>query len=240
MARHRMDSEQIPSDISSPQILFKNWYSRFYTPHSPNRDGVVAILSTIQPNNTPHSRAVYIYNINYDYNNTCNFSFITNILTSKCNDIQYNSHVSLLFLWKEHQIIVNGTATICNAETNNKIWNSRTDIQHKNSWNNYRCHNNIVPIPVDSTQLESNIIESISQLKLRLPIVPNWGSIYIIPRTYDFSYEGILLSRVRIHYYIDENNIWQRKNALLNIMGCTEGSEFIEKQKSGGGNNYSQ
>ena len=43
--------------------------------------------------------------------------------------------------------------------------------------------------------------------------------------TFDFSYEGPLLSRIRAHYYLNENDIWIRKNNRINKIRCREGSE---------------
>ena len=205
---------QIPENIS-PRSLFQNWYSRFYINIDPDKHGIIGILSTIQPDNKPYSRAVFIYDIDYTFNKTGKFSFITSTITSKCEDIKYNPHVSLLFLWNEHQIVISGIANICDKDINDNVWNSRTDRQHKNSWNNYISRNEIV----------SDIINISDSPEFRLPRVPNWSVIEIIPKTFDFSYEGPLLSRIRAHYYLNENDIWIRKNNRINKIRCREGSE---------------
>lgn len=184
----------------------------------PIRDGLNAILSTIQPNNTPHSRTICIYKIDY---NKIKFSFITNILSSKCNDIRYNLNVSLLFQLGDKQITVNGTAIIGDSETNCNVWNSRTDIQHISSWKKYNMLN-IVHKTIENsniTQISSNI---------RMPKVPNWGVVSIIPKTFDFSQEESALNiHIRYHYYLNEENIWTIARPLVTMICCTDWEEVL-------------
>lgn len=208
----------IPPYIYTPRGLFKNWYMQYYKHNNDEKKGIVAILSTIQPNNTPYSRAIYIYNIDYTFNKTGKISFITNAITSKCNDIISNPNVSLLFLWKEHQIIISGKAYIADTTENNEVWNSRTHHQHVSSWNNYNIINNIKPS--NTSILNTTII--------KLPRVPNWCVVNIIPETFDFSYEGTLLSRIRVHYYLDENNNWNVKKPRINVIGCSERTHNLD------------
>ena len=214
-------NESQSNKVDSPMNLFKDWCSHFYEHKLPIRDGLTAILSTIQPNNTPHSRAVFIYKIDYD---KIKFSFITNILTSKCDDIRYNSNVSLSFLLGQKQITINGTAIIGDSETNCNVWNTRTDIQHISSWKKYNMLN-IVHKTIENsniTQISSNI---------RMPKVPNWGVISIIPKTFDFSQEESTSNiRVRFHYYLNEENIWTIARPLVNMICCTDWEEVLNNK----------
>ena len=211
-------NETQSNTVDSPMNLFKDWCSHFYEHKLPIRDGLNAILSTIQPNNTPHSRAVFIYKIDY---NKIKFLFITNILTSKCNDIRYNSNVSLSFILGQKQITVNGTAIIGDSETNCNVWNNRTNLQHISSWKNYNMlkvvHNTIENSNI--TQINSNI---------RMPKVPNWGVVSIIPKTFDFSQEESTSNiYVRYHYYLNEKNIWTIARPLVNMICCTDWEEVL-------------
>lgn len=214
-------NETQSNKIDSPMNLFKDWCSQFYENKLPIRDGLNAVLSTIQPNNTPHSRAVFIYKIDY---NKIKFLFITNILTSKCNDIRYNSNISLSFLLGQKQIIVNGTAIIGDSETNCNVWNTRTDIQHISSWKKYnmlnKVHNTIENSNI--TQINSNI---------RMPKVPNWGVVSIIPKTFDFSQEESTSNiRIRYHYYLNEENIWTIARPLVNMICCTDWEKVLNNK----------
>ena len=212
-------NESQSNKVESPLDLFKDWCSQFYGHFMPNGAGLNAILSTIQPNNTPHSRAVFIYKIDY---NTIKFSFITNILSSKCDDIRYNSNISLLFLLGDKQIIVNGTAIIGDNETNYNVWNTRTDIQHISSWKKY----NMLNLGQSNTIVNSNITQISSNI--RMPKVPGWGVVSIIPKTFDFSQEESEPNiRIRIHYYLNEENIWTIARPLLNMRCLTSWEEII-------------
>ena len=214
-------NETQSNTVDSPMILFKDWCSQFYEHKLPIRDGLNAILSTIQPNNTPHSRTVYIYKIDYD---KIKFSFITNILTSKCNDIRYNSNVSLLFLLDNKQITVNGTAIIGDNETNRNEWNSRTNLQHISSWTKYNMVN-----MVHNTIKNSNITQISSNIKI--PKVPNWGVVSIISKTFDFSQEESASNiRIRYHYYLNKENIWTIARPLVNMICCTDWEEVLNNK----------
>jgi len=212
-------NESQSNKVESPPDLFKDWCSQFYANKMPIGAGLNANLSTIQPNNTPHSRTVYIYKIDY---NTIKLSFITNILSSKCNDIRYNSNVSLLFLLGDKQITINGTAIIGDNETNCNVWNNRTDAQHISSWKKYNMLNLAQSNTIEKrniTQISSNII---------MPKVPNWGVVSIIPKTFDFSQEESASNiRIRIHYYLNEENIWTLARPLLNMIHVTDWRENI-------------
>ena len=62
---------------------------------------------------------------------------------------------------------------------------------------------------------------------VKLSRVPNWGVVDIIPYTYDFSYEGDLLSRYRVHYYLDSYGKWKEGRRLLHVIGKEGGGGII-------------
>ena len=154
--------------------------------------------------------------------NTIKLSFITNILSSKCDDIRYNSNVSILFLLDDKQITVNGTAIIGDNETNCNVWNNRTDAQHISSWKKY----NRLNLAQSNTIVNSNITQISSNI--RMPKVPGWGVVSIIPKTFDFSQEESVSNiRIRIHYYLNEENIWTIARPLLYMIHFTDWREII-------------
>jgi hypothetical protein len=61
-----------------------------------------------------------------------------------------------------------------------------------------------------------------------MPKVPGWGVVSIIPKTFDFSQEESASNiRIRIHYYLNEENIWTIARPLLYMTHVTDWREII-------------
>jgi pyridoxamine 5'-phosphate oxidase len=163
-------------------------------PGSDKHDIFCATLSTIQPDNKPYSRTVFIIDIMDE-----KFKFITSIFSSKCGDIKYNNNVSLLFRWKTTQVIISGKAYVCSNDINNKYWNKRTINQQQASWEKYTSLKYI-------TNKYNTEISKVHYTKesrvpdINLPRVPSWGVVEIIPFSYDFTIDNEYNNKKRMHF----------------------------------------
>ena len=167
-------------------------------------DIFTAALSTIQPNNTPYSRSVLITDTACE-----KFHFITSIVSSKCDDIRYNNNTSLLFRWKNNQIIITGKAYICSNDLNDEYWNKRTLTQKQSSWDRYTSLSSIIK---NKYNIEKIITPKYIQLPIvseyiPLPRVPTWGVVQIKPTAYDFTIDNEN-NKKRLHFKLNSNGEW--------------------------------
>ena len=82
-------------DVSeSPFIQFQNWLNE--ANKSEVVDPIAMTISTVNEENKPSSRIVYLRDIKDD-----NFMFYTNFNSRKGSDISMNHHISGQFFWKE-------------------------------------------------------------------------------------------------------------------------------------------
>ena len=188
-----------------------------------------AVLSTIQSNNTPFSRSVYIIDTIDE-----KMTFITSILSSKCDDINNNNNVSLLFRWKNNQINICGKAYICSNDINTEYWNKRSLIHQQNSWKRYRSLHYIVsnkyniplpevpyiPLPevpyIPLPEVPSIPLPEVPSIPLTK--VPHWGIVQIIPNSYDFTINIENYSKKRTHFAINSHGEWIKLNDKFTLI----------------------
>ena len=190
---------------SNPHQLFNELANFELNKQDSDRyDIFTAVLSTIQPNNTPYSRSVLITDT------VCEkFKFITSTVSSKCDDIIYNNNISLLFRWKNNQIIITGTAYICSNDVNDEYWNKRTLTQKQSSWDRYTSLSSIIK---NKYNIEKFITPKYIQLPIvseyiQLPRVPTWGVVQIKPSAYDFTIDNEN-NKKRMHFELNSSSEW--------------------------------
>ena len=190
---------------SNPQQLFNELANFELNKQNCDRyDIFTAALSTIQPNNTPYSRSVLITDTACE-----KFDFITSTVSSKCDDIRYNNNISLLFRWKNNQIIITGKAYICSNDVNDEYWNKRTLTQKQSSWDRYTSLSSIIK---NKYNIEKFITPKYIQLPIvseyiPLPRVPTWGAVQIKPSAYDFTIDNEN-NKKRLHFELNSNGEW--------------------------------
>ena len=190
---------------SNPQQLFNELANFELNKEDSDRyDIFTAALSTIQPNNTPYSRSVLITDTACE-----KFDFITSTVSSKCDDIRYNNNTSLLFRWKNNQIIITGKAYICSNDLNNEYWNKRTLTQKQSSWDRYTSLSSIIK---NKYNIEKFITPKYIQLPIvseyiPLPRVPTWGVVQIKPSAYDFTIDNEN-NKKRLHFELNSSSEW--------------------------------
>ena len=190
---------------SNPQQLFNELANFELNKEDSDRyDIFTAALSTIQPNNTPYSRSVLITDTACE-----KFDFITSTVSSKCDDIRYNNNTSLLFRWKNNQIIITGKAYICSNDVNDEYWNKRTLTQKQSSWDRYTSLSSIIK---NKYNIEKIITPKYIQLPIvseyiPLPRVPTWGVVQIKPIAYDFTIDNEN-NKKRLHFELNSSSEW--------------------------------
>ena len=117
------------SDKLNPIIKFKEWFD--LATEKEINDPNAMCLSTVDDNNSPHSRMVLLK----DYSDA-GFIFYTNYESNKGNDILRNTNVCLNFHWKSllRQIRIEGKVEKVSKEISDQYFNSRHYLSRIGAW----------------------------------------------------------------------------------------------------------
>ena len=116
-------------DKLNPIIKFKEWFEEATVKEI--NDPNAMCLSTVDDNNSPHSRMVLLK----DYSDA-GFTFYTNYESNKGNDILRNTNVCLNFHWKSilRQIRIEGKVEKVSKEISDQYFNSRHYLSRIGAW----------------------------------------------------------------------------------------------------------
>ena len=165
-------------------------------------DPYAACLSTVNINNEPSSRILYIRDFNSN-----GFVFYTNYDSKKGLDILVNNYAALNIFWGEleRQIRIQGEISKLDDSTSDKYFNARPRASKIGAW-----ASNQSQIIKDRTELEDKI--KFYEEKFNGQEVPrpdNWGGYCLNPKKIEF-WQG---RPSRLHdriVYIKENNQWAK------------------------------
>ena len=189
------------SDKLNPIIKFKEWFD--LATEKEINDPNAMCLSTVDDNNSPHSRMVLLK----DYSDA-GFIFYTNYESNKGNDILRNTNVCLNFHWKSllRQIRIEGKVEKVSKEISDKYFNSRHYLSRIGAWASNQ-----------SQKLNSRkfFLERIDHYKKKfknkmIPRPPHWAGIKIEPLDFEFWKQG----KYRLHereYFFKKANKWDSK-----------------------------
>ena len=136
-------------------------------------------LSTISPKENINSRTVLLKGINNE-----GFIFYTNYESRKGNDINFNSTVSLVFLWKklEKQIIIKGNAKKIGKKDSEKYFQSRPRSSRIAAWASNQSK---------ELSFENELKDRFSHYEKKfrnkdIPLPEFWGGFLVEPKSIEF------------------------------------------------------
>ena len=161
----------------NPIDEFKKWFKEAQKKNilEPN----AMTLSTISSKGNINSRTVLLKGINDK-----GFIFYTNYESIKGNDINFNSNVSLVFLWKEleKQIIVKGNAKKISKKDSEKYFQSRPRSSRIAAW-----ASNQSKILSFENELKDRFLEYEEKFRNKdIPLPDFWGGFLVEPKSIEF------------------------------------------------------
>ncbi len=182
-----------------PIEQFENWFS--YACNTVSLDPNAVILSTVDKNNRPSSRAVLL-----KYFDKNGFVFFTNYNSKKAKNIDINPNVALLFFWADayRQIRIEGkTARISHEETF-KYFSSRPRGSQIGAWASPQSS-----VILSRASLEDKVRDIEERFNHKdIPLPEFWGGYRVVPETIEFwqGRDNRLHDRFR---YIKEEGNWK-------------------------------
>lgn len=183
-------------DITTPRSLFVKWKAEAEGIKSDD-DVFLAVLSTVGATGIIDSCTIRIISFDPIFKNTGKFIFFSPHLSGKCINILHNPNVSLLFRWKERQLIIKAKGILQTPSENKIFWDLKSEKNKIHAWESY--HNK--HIDKNDFLIDGRII---------IPIVPFWGSVRLEPFEFDFSEEiNSFRTRQRGHYFLNKDGSFE-------------------------------
>ncbi len=135
-------------------------------------------LSTITKEGRPSSRIVLLKGFD-----SKGFVFFSNYNSSKAQQISSNSHVSLLFFWKEleRQIRIDGVCSKVSAEESDAYFHSRPIGSRLGAWASPQSEK-----IKDREVLVQRLASVTQEFGLDVPRPPHWGGYRVVPTRIEF------------------------------------------------------
>ena len=135
-------------------------------------------LSTITNEGRPSSRIVLLKGFDAK-----GFIFFSNYNSSKAQQISSNSHVSLLFFWKEleRQIRIDGVCSKVSAEESDAYFHSRPIGSRLGAWASPQSEK-----IKDREVLVQRLASVTQEFGLDVPRPPHWGGYHVVPTRIEF------------------------------------------------------
>lgn len=159
------------------------------------------ILSTVSQDGKPSARTVLLKGIESEA-----FVFFTNYESKKAQDIDYNSSVSLVFLWleAERQIRIEGIASRISPEESRAYFKTRPRESQLGAWASRQS-----AIIANREALEARFKEMEERFKDQdeIPMPDFWGGYAIVPSSIEFWQGRIGRLHDRI-VYEKQDDVW--------------------------------
>lgn len=160
-----------------PVVQFERWFSEACDVVALEPNG--AALSTVGADLRPSSRTVLL-----KYFDQSGFVFFTNFKSKKAREIDENSHVALLFFWRElgRQIAIEGCAEKIPTRETLKYFATRPRGSQIGAWVSEQSS-----IVTSRTLLESKFQEMKRKFADReVPLPSFWGGYRVVPERFEF------------------------------------------------------
>ncbi|NDC42390.1 MAG: pyridoxamine 5'-phosphate oxidase [Chitinophagia bacterium] len=188
MADHSLNPADIRQDYTlgaldeqttgdDPVVFFREWFRQAMECQITEVNAMT--LATCSSDGRPHARTVLLKGIEH-----AGFAFYTNYNSAKGNEIAANSHVALLFFWKEleRQVRVEGTVIQLPAEESDAYFNSRPEGSKIGAWASPQSQ-----VITTREILEANVARYSQQFAgTTIPRPAHWGGYLVIPKSIEF------------------------------------------------------
>ena len=187
-------------DVSeSPFIQFQTWLNE--ANKSGIIDSIAMTISTVNIDNKPSSRIVYLRDIIDDH-----FLFYTNFNSRKGTDIATNPHISGQFFWKEleRQIRFEGTVEKVDDSISDKYFSERPRKSKIGAWVSNQSHK-----ISGRKELEDLIVFYNNKFKdIDVPRPQHWGGYKIKLNYFEFWQGRESRLHDRVVYELNDNKHW--------------------------------
>ena len=160
---------------SDPAELFNEWYKDAF--HLKCKEPHAFVLSTCV-NNQPSSRILYMRDLADN-----GFTFFTNYLSQKGEEIDVNNKVAALFYWDcaERQVRIEGTVEMADSKVSDDYFASRPRGSQVGAWASEQSKE----IPARAT-LDERVKFFEEKFPGTVPRPPHWGGYIIRPSYFEF------------------------------------------------------
>lgn len=161
---------------SNPFSQFSSWWDDAVQSEIDEVNAMT--LSTITNEGRPSSRIVLLKGFDAK-----GFIFFSNYNSSKAQQISSNSHVSLLFFWKEleRQIRIDGVCSKVSAEESDAYFHSRPIGSRLGAWASPQSEK-----IKDREVLVQRLASVTQEFGLDVPRPPHWGGYHVVPTRIEF------------------------------------------------------
>ena len=161
---------------SNPISQFSSWWDDAVQSEIDEVNAMT--LSTITNEGRPSSRIVLLKGFDAK-----GFIFFSNYNSSKAQQISSNSHVSLLFFWKEleRQIRIDGVCSKVSAEESDAYFHSRPIGSRLGAWASPQSEK-----IKDREVLVQRLASVTQEFGLDVPRPPHWGGYHVVPTRIEF------------------------------------------------------
>jgi pyridoxamine 5'-phosphate oxidase len=161
---------------NNPFSQFSSWWDEAV--QSEIEEVNAMTLSTITNEGRPSSRIVLLKGFDAK-----GFVFFSNYNSSKAQQISSNSHVSLLFFWKEleRQIRIDGVCSKVSAEESDAYFHSRPIGSRLGAWASPQSEK-----IKDREVLVQRLASVTQEFGLDVPRPPHWGGYQVVPTRIEF------------------------------------------------------
>ena len=161
---------------SNPFSQFSSWWDDAVQSEIDEVNAMT--LSTITNEGRPSSRIVLLKGFDAK-----GFIFFSNYNSSKAQQISSNSHVSLLFFWKEleRQMRIDGVCSKVSAEESDAYFHSRPIGSRLGAWASPQSEK-----IKDREVLVQRLASVTQEFGLDVPRPPHWGGYHVVPTRIEF------------------------------------------------------
>lgn len=174
---HNFDKGVLSDHVGNdPFSLFHDWYKNAF--ESKQTEAHAMALSTVNKENFPSSRIVYLKELNEK-----GFVFFTNYNSHKGNDLEINPNASLLFFWNtlEQQIRIQGKVEKVDEEVSDSYFASRPRGSQLGAWASHQSDR-----LETRAELEKRLEDLATKFPNEVPRPPHWGGYILIPTYFEF------------------------------------------------------